>query len=78
MWFIDRIAEKTPTHITFELASPFDLAGVSVPARAVVGKYCSWEYQGANSDLIVSTISLNVPIIMSLIWLVLICLLASS
>lgn len=51
MWFIDRIAEKTPTHITFELASPFDLAGVQLPRRRITGNACAWKYQGASPEL---------------------------
>lgn len=51
MWFIDRISEKTPLHIEFELASPFDLAGVSLPRRQVVANACAWKYQGASREL---------------------------
>jgi len=51
MWFIDRIAEKTPTLIEFELASPFDLAGVQLPRRQVVANACAWKYQGASSEI---------------------------
>ena len=47
MWYIDRIAEKTPIYIDFELASPFDLAGVNLPRRNVVANACAWKYQGA-------------------------------
>ena len=51
MWFIDRIAEKTAIHIEFELASPFDLAGVSLPRRSVVANACSWKYQGSSPEI---------------------------
>lgn len=51
MWFIDRIAEKTAVHIEFELASPFDLAGVSLPRRSVVANACAWKYQGASPEI---------------------------
>lgn len=54
VYIIDRIQQKTNLFVTFELAAPFDLAGVRVPARTVVGKYCGWEYQGARSELIAS------------------------
>lgn len=45
-YIIDRISTRTNTLITFELAAPFDLEGVKLPGRFVVGKYCSWIYQG--------------------------------
>tara|TARA_Y100001938_G_C8100934_1_gene441673 strand:- start:6271 stop:7473 length:1203 start_codon:yes stop_codon:yes gene_type:complete len=51
MWIIDRIAEKTKIFIKFELASPFDLAGVQLPRRTVMGGRCSWRYQGASQEL---------------------------
>ena len=54
VYIIDRIQQKTNLLVTLELAAPFDLAGVRVPARTVVGKYCGWEYQGARSELIAS------------------------
>ena len=47
-FIIDRVAEETKTAVTFELASSFDLEGVQIPSRTVVGKYCSWFYQGAS------------------------------
>ena len=48
-YIIDRIKSETPSFVTFELASPFDLEGISIPKRIVVGKYCSWIYkQGTN------------------------------
>lgn len=45
-YIIDRVAGETSIAVTFELASPFDLSGVKLPNRSVLGKYCSWEYQG--------------------------------
>ena len=45
-YIIDRVAGETSVAVTFELASPFDLSGVTLPNRSVLGKYCSWEYQG--------------------------------
>tara|TARA_Y100000287_G_scaffold178533_1_gene171343 strand:- start:1191 stop:2513 length:1323 start_codon:yes stop_codon:yes gene_type:complete len=44
-YIIDRIASKTSIAVTFELASPFDLADVKVPSRVVTGKYCPWVYK---------------------------------
>ena len=45
-YFIDRVASENNIIATFELASPMDVEGVTIPARRVVGKYCSWQYQG--------------------------------
>jgi len=45
-YIIDRIAEETGIAITYEVATPFDLENIKIPRRIVVGKYCSWKYQG--------------------------------
>tara|TARA_B110000483_G_scaffold36065_1_gene44136 strand:+ start:8848 stop:9945 length:1098 start_codon:yes stop_codon:yes gene_type:complete len=45
-YVIDRIAEENPISITYEVATPFDLENIQLPRRIVVGKYCSWKYQG--------------------------------
>lgn len=47
-YIIDRISEEDNTLVSFELSSPFDLEGILLPGRSVVGKYCSWEYQGVS------------------------------
>jgi len=44
---LDRVAAETPLAVQFELASPFDIQGLKVPNRYVIGKYCPWEYKGA-------------------------------
>ena len=44
---IDRVSNEMSSVIQFELATPADLDRVTLPNRRVVGKYCSWEYQGA-------------------------------
>ena len=43
---IDRIAQETGTALEFELAAASDLEGIRLPRRVVLGKYCSWMYQG--------------------------------
>lgn len=48
-YIIDRIAAENATAISFEVAAPFDLEGIQLPRRVVVGKYCSWNYQGHDS-----------------------------
>ena len=45
-YFVDRVASENNIIATFELASPMDVEGVTIPARRIVGKYCSWQYQG--------------------------------
>lgn len=45
-YIIDRVTGETSTSVTFELTAPFDLSGVQLPNRSILGKYCSWEYQG--------------------------------
>jgi lambda family phage minor tail protein L len=49
-FIIDRIASENKVAIIFELAAASDLEGVKLPNRIVVGKYCSWEYQGVISN----------------------------
>lgn len=45
-YLIDRVASENSISVNFELAAPFDLSGVKLPNRSILGKYCSWEYQG--------------------------------
>jgi lambda family phage minor tail protein L len=45
-FIIDRVAGENEIMVEFELASPIDVEGVVVPGRIIVGKYCSWTYQG--------------------------------
>ena len=45
-YIIDRIKQRTEDLIVFELANPFDLEGIKLPNRQVIGKYCPWAYQG--------------------------------
>ena len=50
-YVIDRIGAETNIAITFEVATPFDLENIQIPRRIVVGKYCSWKYQGYDAGL---------------------------
>ena len=50
-YVIDRIASKSIMGVTFELAAPFELAGIKLPRRVVIGGACPWKYQGASSTL---------------------------
>jgi lambda family phage minor tail protein L len=49
-YIIDRISSENNVSISFELASPFDLEGITLPRRVIVGKYCSWVYQGLSQS----------------------------
>jgi lambda family phage minor tail protein L len=45
-FILDRVSAENNLTVQFELASPMDVEGVTLPARVVVGKYCPWRYQG--------------------------------
>jgi len=48
-YVIDRIKSKTAIVVTFELAAPFDLAGITLPRRVIIGGACPFKYRGASS-----------------------------
>jgi lambda family phage minor tail protein L len=48
-FILDRVSSENNIFVQFEVASPFDLEGVVLPSRVVVGKYCPWKYQGATA-----------------------------
>lgn len=50
-YILDRIQERNVISVTFELSAPFDLAGVTLPRRQIIGGACPWQYQGASPDL---------------------------
>ena len=50
MYYIDRISDQSILSVTFELASPFDVGGIQLPKRVILGNACSWEYQGSASS----------------------------
>lgn len=45
-YVVDRVSAENNLVVEFELASPMDIEGVSLPNRVVVGRYCPWRYQG--------------------------------
>jgi lambda family phage minor tail protein L len=45
-FILDRISGENNVSVSYELAAPYDLSGITIPNRKVVGKYCSWQYQG--------------------------------
>jgi len=46
-YVLDRISAENNIMVEFELSSPFDVQGVKIPNRYVIGKYCPWDYRGA-------------------------------
>lgn len=50
-YYIDRVASENNIFVAFELASPMDIEGAQIPARMVIGRYCSWQYQGRADGL---------------------------
>ena len=46
VYLLDRISGQNNVLVSFELSAPFDVSGIRLPNRVVVGKYCSWLYQG--------------------------------
>tara|TARA_B100000085_G_scaffold108904_1_gene99379 strand:+ start:8943 stop:9851 length:909 start_codon:yes stop_codon:yes gene_type:complete len=47
-YILDRVSLENNILVEFELASPFDIEGFKIPNRYVIGKYCPWEYKGAD------------------------------
>ena len=45
-FIIDRVAGESNLLVDFELASVFDVEGVTLPFRQINGRFCPWEYQG--------------------------------
>jgi len=45
-YILDRVAAENQIIVQFELASPFDIQGLKIPNRYIIGKYCPWEYKG--------------------------------
>lgn len=48
-YLIDRIAAENSLMVSFELAAPYDVSGIRIPNRVIVGKYCAWVYQGLDA-----------------------------
>jgi lambda family phage minor tail protein L len=51
IYYVDRIGTTNIISVELELASPFDIEGVKLPSRTIMGGGCSWQYQGASPDL---------------------------
>lgn len=46
-WFIQRKVTENKLFVTFELSTPFDLDGVTLPKRRALRYACPWVYRGA-------------------------------
>ena len=51
VYYIDRIKSKNILRVEFELAAPYDLQGIKLPRRVIIGGACPFKYKGATEDL---------------------------
>ena len=51
VYVIDQVKSKNIIEVVFSLAAPFDLAGVTLPNRIVVGGACTWRYKKGAASL---------------------------
>lgn len=49
VWYVDRVASHTPEAVTLELASPLDVQGKMLPARACIRSVCTHTYRTWNA-----------------------------
>ncbi len=49
-FIMDRIKGENSVFVSYELSSPFDLERLKLPSRIIIGKYCTWKYQGIAID----------------------------
>ena len=48
VWFVQRKASEGKLAVTFELSTPFDLDGVSLPKRRALRYACPWQYRSVD------------------------------
>jgi len=51
VYIIDRIKSKNVLQVEFELSTPFDLAGIQLPRRVIVGGACPFKYKAAQTSI---------------------------
>lgn len=51
VWTISKVKSRDAVEVSFELKAPFDLEGITIPARQIVANGCPWEYTGASPEL---------------------------
>lgn len=47
VWYVDRKTAENKYVIEWELASAFDLQGITLPVRQIIQNTCSWKYKSA-------------------------------
>jgi lambda family phage minor tail protein L len=47
IWYVDRKSQENMFEVSFELASKFDIPGMSIPKRQVVASVCQWAYKSS-------------------------------
>ncbi len=47
-WIIDRVEQQSALEVSFELTSPFNVEGLTLPYRVVGHNACPWVFQGAS------------------------------
>ena len=50
-WFVQRKVTENKLFVTWELSTPFDLDGVTIPKRRALRSSCSSDYRSADFDL---------------------------
>jgi len=57
IWYVDRKAVETNTHIQFELSAAHDIHGIKLPSRSIIANTCVWLYKGAECGYVGSVTS---------------------
>ena len=54
-WYVEQKLVENREQVQFELSSPFDVAGVQLPARQMIRNSCPWRYRGPDCGYTGST-----------------------
>lgn len=52
VYYVDRKSSHTKSVVELELASSFDIQGVQLPRRTIVGRVCLWVYRSAECSYV--------------------------